>query len=392
LKVYGVHGLKVNMSYIMFFDGLSFKKGTKTISPIFAMEGLMKDVQERYLEIYLEHNDLPRKRDEKKGGWVSYYTYFTNITEEKILNNSDRLCETGLKDLGINTVVIDDGWAIWGDWEPIASRFPNGMKSISENISKRGLEPGIWIAPFSIAKESAYATNLSIVVHDTGTPVEIDGRYILNISRQEAQQYLRNQMIKLNDWGYKYIKLDFLYFICWEFHNINKYFEGYNRAQAYRLAMQIITDSVTDDTYLLASGAPIGPSIGYFDAMRIGPDVLKEPYKMQSSYYVGSLYAGIFSIASRDYYNSVWVCDPDVVYLDGISINQTLHMWALMVASSRDNFFIGGDLFAISQDDLLLCVDVLRNREANYKPSEYQNACSIWTNDKGDVIIHIIPP
>jgi alpha-galactosidase len=42
---------------------------------------------------------------------------------------------------------------------------------------------------------------------------------------------------------------------------------------AYRHGLRVIRESIGDDAYLLGCGAPILPSVGLVDAMRVGPDI-----------------------------------------------------------------------------------------------------------------------
>jgi len=51
-----------------------------------------------------------------------------------------------------------------------------------------------------------------------------------------------------------------------------KRYEKVTRAQAYRKGIQIIRDAVGDDVFLLGCGAPLGPSIGLVNGMRVSCD------------------------------------------------------------------------------------------------------------------------
>jgi alpha-galactosidase len=48
---------------------------------------------------------------------------------------------------------------------------------------------------------------------------------------------------------------------------------GARSAEAYRRGLASMRDALGDDGFLVGCGAPLGPSIGLVDAMRIGPDV-----------------------------------------------------------------------------------------------------------------------
>ncbi|MFP3855114.1 MAG: hypothetical protein ACLFWD_12565, partial [Anaerolineales bacterium] len=74
----------------------------------------------------------------------------------------------------------------------------------------------------------------------------------------------------VNEWGYRYLKLDFLYAGAlagkrWD--------PGITRAQALRAGLQAIREAAGEATFLAGCGSPLGPAIGLVDSMRIGPDV-----------------------------------------------------------------------------------------------------------------------
>ena len=68
--------------------------------------------------------------------------------------------------------------------------------------------------------------------------------------------------------GFDYFKLDFVYAgaVAGRRH------EDLTGVEAYRSGLALIRDAVGPDAYLLGCGAPILPSVGLVDAMRVGPD------------------------------------------------------------------------------------------------------------------------
>ncbi|MBQ8400078.1 MAG: NPCBM/NEW2 domain-containing protein [Clostridia bacterium] len=81
-------------------------------------------------------------------GWASWNAYRTDISEEIILSQAEKLVELGLKDLGYVFVNVDDGWQNGrGEDGYVATnekRFPSGMKSLAEKIHAMGLKAGIY--------------------------------------------------------------------------------------------------------------------------------------------------------------------------------------------------------------------------------------------------------
>ncbi|HET9906963.1 MAG TPA: hypothetical protein VFQ23_09985, partial [Anaerolineales bacterium] len=92
--------------------------------------------------------------------------------------------------------------------------------------------------------------------------------YALDVSHPEVLAWLDALIRKVRSWGYDYLKLDFLYAGALP----GKRYADIPREVAYRNAFQVIREAA-GDAYILACGAPILPSIGLCDGIRIGPDV-----------------------------------------------------------------------------------------------------------------------
>jgi alpha-galactosidase len=53
--------------------------------------------------------------------------------------------------------VRKDGNAIYGDWEPDPTGFPNGLKELSDYVHAKGMKFGVWLEPESVSTESRVA-------------------------------------------------------------------------------------------------------------------------------------------------------------------------------------------------------------------------------------------
>ena len=97
------------------------------------------DITRKYFESLGKCDGKPIK------GYTSWYNFYQNIDEEKILENLNSM-ESGEFDL----FQIDDGYETHvGDWldvDPV--KFPNGLEPIVDRIHEKGLLAGIWVAPF----------------------------------------------------------------------------------------------------------------------------------------------------------------------------------------------------------------------------------------------------
>ena len=88
------------------------------------------------------------------------------------------------------------------------------------------------------------------------------------MSHPEVLEWVGQLIRRVRGWGYDYLKLDFLYLGA----SVGKRYRDMPREAAYRNALQVIREAA-GDAYLLACGAPILPSLGLCDGIRVGPDV-----------------------------------------------------------------------------------------------------------------------
>jgi alpha-galactosidase len=284
----------------------------------------------------------------RPGGYESWYNHYTKIDDAII---SADLAAIGANDNLVNeyylrrrkpTVFqIDDGWEVAvGQWEPDARKFPRGMKALAGEIEERGMVPGIWIAPLLATRGSAvFRDRPDWLLRDNfGRPVPAgfnpgwDGIfYCLDISLPEVEEYLAGifQTI-VEDWGYRYLKLDFLYagFLdCGQgvsparrgrFSRGGAAYEHYDRLMR-RLTSKLL-DSRCRPVAYLGCGAPLEGSFRHFPLMRIGADtkevwddwLLERVLRHQGR---PSAYNNMTDTIGRALLDgTVFVNDPDVVF------------------------------------------------------------------------------
>ncbi len=165
---------------------------------------------------------------DKPSGWESWYNHYTNINEDLIIEDLNKLTETNniisKGNYSSRIFQIDDGWEkALGDWTVNKDRFPNGFSDITKKIEDKGYIPGLWIAPFIIDSRSNTATEHPdwLLRDEKGKLVSAGynplwGKngtfYVLDLSRDDVIAHLLSIMNTIiNKWGFRYIKLDFLY-------------------------------------------------------------------------------------------------------------------------------------------------------------------------------------
>ncbi|AXE86130.1 glycoside hydrolase family 36 protein [Streptomyces sp. Go-475] len=279
--------------------------------------------------------------------WCSWYEYFTAVTEDDIHENL-RAMDT--LDLPIDVVQIDDGYQqALGDWLTLSGRF-RSRAGIAEKIRARGRRAGIWTAPFLVDPASDLAAeHPDWLVRDTSGGFAHAGRNwghdlrVLDTTHPDAAAYLTEVFTTLRAEGYDYFKVDFLYAGA---------LDGVRHADtdaltAYRSGIRLIREAIGAEAYLLGCGAPLLPSIGLFDAMRVSPDTAPHRRPEADDYSQPGQAPAEFTGAARQWqHGRLWTNDPDC--LMARPAVETREQWAAHVEST-------GGLMASS--DRLLSLD-----------------------------------
>jgi alpha-galactosidase len=226
----------------------------------------------------LHHSRVPA---DNMLGWWSWTAFYMKITDGNTFTNALWQAQH-LLDLGYNWFHFDFGYGYArGDYAtPNASKFPHGMRPLTQNIQQLGLTVGIWTAPFEVGEwGSIYQHHKNWLVHNAkGEPIRIttdeevrnERLFALDATNPEAQKFLRETYHTLvREWGVKYIKLDFM---------DNTAIEGYfykphtTALENLRTGLQVIREAVGDDVLLDKDGSPMLTPVGLVDDGRVSQD------------------------------------------------------------------------------------------------------------------------
>lgn len=374
--IYDIHCLpdlrpnaKLNISKIkvLFFKGSPETKLLKYFEELGKKEG---------------PTNLPKK---VPTGWCSWYYYYTNIDQKTILDNLTKVRELNLP---FEFFQIDDGYQKEiGDWLVPNEKFPGGMRILADEIKRVGLKPGIWLAPFLVRKKSEFFRKYpeAILKDQNGKPVPalynpLWGRgytYALDITHPTALAYIEKVFTTIvKEWGYPYLKLDFLYAGLLPGDVYNKTLSPQAR---YQNALELIRKIVGKNTFLLGCGAPMLPSIGFFDGMRISCDVAPfwNPERirifLKDRNALCTKKALINDITRSSMHRHLWLNDPDCLLVrkkkNKMNEAQTKLMASVM-AVSGGMLLVSDDLTKLETDRLDLLKKAFQlNRECQaYTP------------------------
>ncbi|MBN8424958.1 alpha-galactosidase [Microbacterium esteraromaticum] len=122
-------------------------------------------------------------------------------------------------EVGVERFVLDDGWfrgrrndhAGLGDWTHDTTVWPDGLGPLVEAVHAHGMEFGLWVEPEMVNLDSELVRAHPDWILQARSELPIVGRhqYVLDLSRPEAYDYIKDAMIQLlSDYPIDYLKWD----------------------------------------------------------------------------------------------------------------------------------------------------------------------------------------
>ena len=242
--------------------------------------------------------------------YCTWYFYGPNFTEADLDENLNELQKNKIP---FDVFLLDDGWSdLFGSWQA-GECFPSGMAKAAEKIKHAGYKPGIWTCPFVVMADAPIVKeHPELIAKDRqGNPYPFPYQgaacYTVDPTSPYAPTYFNDLYQRLRNWGFTVHKFDFLRSLLTTdqivFHD-----KKFNRAQAYRLGMELVRKAIGSESYILACGGLFEASIGLVDGMRIGTDT--RGFWRQPEY-LNTCKQNIM----RSNTNVFWHTDPDAAML-----------------------------------------------------------------------------
>lgn len=222
-------------------------------------------------------------------GWMTWYAVKFDAGEKTVTANT-RFQQEHLKDFGANTVWVDWEWYHKGFDEDSfrddgvdtfnvdKTRYPNGLKPVSDMIRSCGFIPSLWIG---YTNETFYNDYMKkhpeVVLAEENSWV---GTFFYDITHPTyLNDYLPKALRQVDDWGYEAVKFDTLP-ICMErteqYHE-RLYDKSLTTYRAFRNMIAKTREILGRDRYLLACSGNNQSDVIWandlFDAARIGLDI-----------------------------------------------------------------------------------------------------------------------
>lgn len=295
-------------------------------------------------------------------GWSSWYCYFTALTWADVEKNL--LLARGK--FPFEVFQIDDSYQLdIGDWQSKQGFPPPGV--MAKAIAASTFTPGIWTAPFSASETSRlFRDHPDWFVLSGGSPAlcyrgwEKD-IYALDTSDAEVKNWLDGTFTRLRKGGFPYHKIDFLF--AGAMTGDRK--RSLTPIQAYREGLSVIRQALGRG-FILGCGAPLLPSVGFVDAMRISEDTAPFWKPELSPYHGPNAYHALKNTILRQFmHRRLWLNDPDCVMLRTRNTELTpgiITMYALVSGLLDTMIFESDDLSIVTEEERQLLARLLKLR------------------------------
>jgi hypothetical protein len=225
-------------------------------------------------------------------------------------------------------------------------KFPHGMKWLAEQIRPLGFKPGIWTVPWGTGDDKFYQEHRAWFLHDSkGQPFQNwNGRYILDPSQPEVRRHMEEtHRIMSAEWGYEMFKVDGMSFSVRMFErpDVRAAFRQ-PCTEPFQLSLEALRRGMGPDRIVLAcNGHYPGPEVPFFDAARIGGDLVSPGKPPNWNSYLSQARV---TLAQLFVHNLIWYNDPDTLMVGEVTPLSMARVATTIVALPGQLTFISDKL------------------------------------------------
>jgi len=315
--------------------------------------------------ISVENKDLP-------SGWISWYAYRLEVTEDKILQNARIIADRFLP-YGMDVIQPDYGWQkdyVANEWRETNTNFPHGMQWLAQQISTMGLRMGFWICPVELSGRSHLFTEHPeyCVKNENAEPLKLgnwtwgnrEPMYVIDPTVPGAMDDFVDQMAYLRrTTGAKYWKADFLLPLL---RIVGASFSDPSVVpgiEIYRLAAKALRRAAGDDYLYFCSNYSYA-EWGLGDTTMTCPDIgnpcfSSSRYDDDRVYKLAHFRQGASTVLARHFlHRRLTLLNSDAANLGPEGSQAEARLRFSLAAFSGGQFFLGDDLTRYGEDRLAL--------------------------------------
>ncbi|OHD55860.1 MAG: hypothetical protein A2096_16630 [Spirochaetes bacterium GWF1_41_5] len=198
-------------------------------------------------------------------GWNSWDAFNAGVYRDGVIEVMDFARKNKILRENMEYIIIDDGWMTnWGEWSA-NGKFPGGMKALAGDIKKSGFKPGLWLAPLCAEPVSPlYQYSPECFLKDSKKHPYLGAQgmtrifYMLDVSVKKTRTFLKDTFARVREWGYEYVKLDFLFnqAECLENPDCSADIKSWSTNQHIKEMLKIARQELGDSTYILGCNYP----------------------------------------------------------------------------------------------------------------------------------------
>jgi alpha-galactosidase len=233
------------------------------------------------------------------------------------------------------------------------------MDGVGKAITQKGLQAGVWLAPFlvDVTSDAAKGADPALFVQGPdGKPIQhkptgsLKLYYVLDGTNPDSMKLVTAPIATLAANGFSFFKLDFLYAGAIPGTRKDKTATG---TQALHAGLVALRTAMGEGSTFNACGAPTFPLLGHADSMRIGSDTA---YAAASLNW-GDVVFAARNTAARSFLGKLVWLDGDQTQVREPYTLEEARASAFVAALSGPAYALGDDLRTLPAERLALALD-----------------------------------
>ena len=323
---------------------------------------------EEWASVCAERRNIKVWAKRPPAGWLSWYGYRLTQNAADTLRTAD-LIKNQLDGLDFEYIQLDLGYNkgnLPGDWFEANDHFADGLPALAREIASRGFKFGVWVCPFYVAADSAFAKEhpealLPMHPNDPKQWFWEPHCEVLQLdpTHPEGEKFLRRIISYFKSIGVSYFKFDF----CCRMGRVDKTFvpadhKTVKGVELYRRGLQIIMEMMDPDDYVYWCSNLLHFGLGFgatsLTANDIGNTGFSQAKEIEGRMENLDYFRQQATTTMSRYYmhQKLLLLNPDALNLAPPADMEECRMRAALVTMSGGQMFLG-DRFDLADDDRL---------------------------------------